>query len=161
MLKRFFKYYLWMLFITMIGVYIWCYFAFSFYIISGFTAVLIGFIMGVFTALNYDRENGVFYWMAAGISSLTAYYLGKYLIFGFYNGLIDIHADLNIASAVGLIFLKTSSTSLINFIQFHLNHYDFFDFLWPTATLIMALYHAQKVLVYKQYWHKIKKRFVA
>lgn len=159
MIKHLLKYNLWILFIIMAGVFCWTYFAIKLYVNSGFTAIFIGLAIGIFTALNYDKETAFFYWMAAGISSVFAYYLGKYIIFEFYSGVIDIHADINLPATIGLLLLKTSPTSVGAFVEHHLSNYDFFDFLWPTTTITMAMYHSRKVLFYKQRWHKISKVF--
>lgn len=158
-MKQLLKYAFWTFIILILGVFCWSYFAVKLYINSGFTAIFIGIIIGVFTALNYNRRNAIFYWMSAGVSSLFAYYLGKYIIFEFYSGQIDIHAELNIPATIGLIVLKSTIGSIVAFAKHHIANYDFFDFLWPTTTLAMGLYHARKVVPYKQRWNKVLKVF--
>jgi hypothetical protein len=157
-LKHLLKYTLWTFVILIMGVFCWSYFAVKYYINSGFTAIFIGMIIGIFTALNYNRRNALFYWMSAGISSLFAYYLGKYIIFEFYSGQINIHADTSIAKSVWSILLKTNATTIAEFAKYHIINFDVFDFLWPTTSFILALYHARKVVTHKQYLNKFKKK---
>lgn len=160
MIKHLIKYWFWVTVIIITSTLLWSFLAIKLYVTSGFIAIAVGYIIGVCTAINSDRENAFFYWMASGVSSFFTYYLGKYIIYEYFSGLIDIEANRNILVTFSTILFKTERSTVAAFAHQHIQNFDVFDFLWPCATIIIALINARKIVAYKQKWNKLKKRLM-
>lgn len=157
MIKNLIKHTLWLVACCLISLLLWLYIAIKLYIDTGFFALLIAYFIGIKTALSYRRETAFFYWLYAGFTSVTFYWLGTYLIYAYYHGVAQIEDDLSVFTIAFRIIANTTSETVGNFALHHITNFGFFNFLWPTLTFIIALVTARRVVSYKQQWRKFKK----
>lgn len=147
------------IFIVVLGGFFWGWVAISLYIQTGFFAIAIGFLAGFVASLYFERSNSWLYSTVATSFSFLGIFVGKYIIFAYYEqDALFVQGEYSKFYLSLKALLGITPKKFFAYFGHTLATYNFFDFIWSLLAIVTAYVNSRRVSKYKKALYRFKQK---